>query len=97
MTSTERLFGYQHAFDHPVTVWVSIVASGLAVIGTVAVLTLLLSFPAVLAIFPLAVSIAAQRAVRRAVLIGMLAVSLWVIGFQLARWDPAQVWYWLFD
>lgn len=70
---------------------------GVRVIGAVAILTLVLSLPAVLAVCALALAIAARREVRRALLIGTLALTLWLIGFALARWDLARVWYWLFD
>jgi hypothetical protein len=60
-------------------------------------LLLFTSLPALVAGPELLLTLAVQRATTRAIRGGALAACLWVVGFVLAPWDPAEAWVWLFD
>ena len=62
-----------------------------------AMLLLLASLPALVVGSALLSALLALGATKRAIRGGALAACLWAGGFLLARWDPAQAWFWLFD
>lgn len=73
---------------------------GIAGIGVLYVLIAILLNAAIFAVFPavtLAIALAVHRAwgrLKRSVLLGLV---LWLSGFALWWWDPAQAWYWYHD
>jgi len=63
----------------------------------VAMLLLMASLPALVAVSGLLMALLAQGATKQAIRGGALAACLWAGGFLLARWDPARAWFWIFD
>jgi hypothetical protein len=60
-------------------------------------LLLVASFPALLLVIMLSIYLAATGVWERLLRGGLIAISVWVCGFVLLRFDPAQVWLWMFD
>jgi hypothetical protein len=70
---------------------------GVGLIGAAAILLVIASLPALIAGLALVLALMTQEAWRRLLRSGILAVGLWACGFALTRWDPAEVWMWLWD
>ncbi len=70
---------------------------GIRLLVTGAILLIVLTFPALVAGMLILIAMISQRAWRRIVRGGLIAGALWSLGFMLSRWDPADVWMWLFD
>ena len=70
---------------------------GIGLLCLAAMLLLLASLPALVVGTALLSALLAQGATKQVIRGGVLAACLWAGGFLLARWDPAEAWYWLFD
>jgi rRNA maturation protein Nop10 len=82
---------YRYGRDDPSDI------AGAGLFGLCAILLVIATLPALIAGLLFAITLMTHEAWTRLVRSGILGGALWSFGFALTRWDPAEVWIWLWD